>query len=149
MRIKEEVKVIEQKVKTYIAEDGKEFESRYECEKYEEKLHYSEKVKEAEKLRVEKLDQLTPIMYNDYLNGDNVFIWYKVESENDLHTLKEAYSNFDSPIITSYPEFVCVESIYSPSECGEDTYWYTLTSCKTDTEDFWKTMGYKVTLEKM
>lgn len=149
MRIKEEVKVVEQTVRTYIAEDGKEFQYESECRDYEERLHFTEKVKGAEELRIETLDQLTPIMYNDYLNNDNVFIWYKVESENDLKTLEEAYNVFNVLDINSYPELVCVESIYAPYESADDVYWYTLTSCKTDTEAFWKTMGYKVTLEKM
>ena len=148
MRVKEEVMVIEQTVKIYIAEDGKVFQYEHECRDYETKLHYSDKVKEAEKLRIEKFDQLTPIMYNNYLNNDNVFMWYKVESEKDLNTLKAAYDRLYDFDIKAYPELVCVESLYEPYE-DEEAYHYTLTECKSITESFWEQMGYKVTLEKI
>ena len=38
MKIKESKKIIEQTIYTFVAEDGKEFNSEYECKKYEKIL---------------------------------------------------------------------------------------------------------------
>lgn len=54
MKIKEETKIVEQKVFTFVAEDGTEFTTEKECKDYEEKQIFKALIEEAEKLRIEE-----------------------------------------------------------------------------------------------
>ena len=147
MRIKEEVKIIEQTIKTYIAEDGTEFTSESECRDYEKMEMLDPRIAEAEKLRVPELDGIAPLL-TDGANPNNTFRWYKLESEEDFETIKKACDITHLWEPDSYPELFCVETFgYEPYM--DDGYGYPLTQCKEESLNFWNWMGYKVTFEKI
>ena len=143
MKIKESKKIIEQTIYTFVAEDGKEFNSEYECKKYEKILEKKAAIEAAEKLRMPELDDKLPLSYD--VNENNSFRWYKVENKEAFDTVNKAYVNsLQAP--SHYPEIMCVES-YEPYE--DDGYSCTLTGLKATTEEFWKMKGLKVTLEPL
>ena len=64
MKIKEETKLVEQKVFTFVAEDGTEFTTGKECKDYEEKQIFKALIEEAEKLRIEEMDEDIPLSHS-------------------------------------------------------------------------------------
>ena len=141
-------KVIEQTVKTYIAEDGTEFTSESECKEYERMQMMADQIAEAEKLRVNELDGVIPLL-QDGANPNNTFRWYQLENERDFEILKKACENGYLHGPDSYPELYCVEFVDGNPYDAWDTYGCTFTQCKEESEQFWNWMGYKVTLEKI
>lgn len=147
MKIKEETKVVEQKVIIFVAEDGIEFTTERECKEYEEKQILKGLIEEAEKLRIEALDESLPLSDDGLMNDCNTFRWYKLESEEDFETLNKAYGNgLSKP--KHFPEVMCVETVGYEAYM-DDAYSYDMTTCRTITENFWKKLGYKVTFEQM
>lgn len=145
MKIKESKKIIEQTICTFVAEDGKEFDSQYECMKYEKEQEKKAAIEAAEKLSMSELDDKLPLSYD--VNENNSFRWYKVENKEAFDTVNKAYANsLQAP--SHYPEIMCVETTgYEPYE--DDAYSCTLTGLKATTEEFWQMMGFKVTLEPL
>ena len=149
MKVEREKIMVEQTVIKYIANDGREFLREEDCERYEKKLWRDMKIREAEKLRIRKLDGVVPITRGLEVNEDNGFIWYKVNCEADFKIIVEAYDNRYNDFLSSatYPNILCVESNgflrYTGDACG---YW--LDEMRSATETFWTSLGYRVTLEK-
>lgn len=145
MKIKEETKLVEQKIFTFIAEDGTEFTTEKECKYYEEMQILNALIEEAEKLRIEEMDEYIPLSNDGLMNKCNTFRWYKLENETDFETLNRAYGNeLRKP--EHFPEVMCVETVGYESYM-DDAYSYDMTTCRTITENFWKKLGYKVTFE--
>lgn len=145
MKIKEEIKLVERKVFTFVAEDGKEFTTEKECKDYEGKQIFKALIEEAEKLRIEEMDEDIPLSNDGLMNECNTFRWYKLESEADFETLNRAYGNgLIKP--EHFPEVMCVETVGYEAYM-DDAYSYDMTTCRTITENFWKKLGYKVTFE--
>ena len=146
MRIETEIKMVEQEIVKYIAEDGLIFESECECKKYEEKQILQELIKQAEKLRMKELDDQIPLSDDGLMNENNTFRWYRLENQKDFKTLNKAYGNqLEEP--KNYPEIMCVETDGYEAYL-DDAYSYDMTTCKTITENFWEKFGYKVTFER-
>lgn len=147
MKINKEIKMVKQEVTTYIAEDGQVFSTEFDCLKHEEELEKKRRIEEAEKLRIEKLDNMIPINYDGLPNDYNCFNWYKLNTKEDFETLIEAYRNGNLEEPENFPTLYCVETCgYEPYE--DESYSYDLVTCKTCTEKFWETLGYKVVLTK-
>ncbi len=147
IKVKEETKSIEQKIISYIADDGTEFKTEKECKGYEQKKIFKELIEAAEKLRIAELDEQMPLSDDGLMNENNTFRWYKLKNKEDFETVDKAYGNaLREPKI--YPEVMCVET------CGyeaymDDAYSYDMTTCKEITENFWKKLGYKVAIEQL
>ena len=147
MRIKEEIKVIEQRVVTYVAKDGKEFTTLHECKKHEETLDKEELINAAEKMRMKELDESLPLSVDGLMNENNTFRWYKLQNQKDFETLNRACGNtLSAP--QNYPEIMCVETV-GYEAYKDDAYSYSMTVCRNITESFWKKLGYTVTFEQM
>lgn len=145
MKVREEVKMIEQKVFTFVADDGVEFITEKECKDYEERQIFKALIEEAEKLRIEEMDEDIPLSNDGLMNECNTFRWYKLENETDFETLNKAYGNgLNKP--EHFPEVMCVETVGYEAYM-DDAYSYDMTTCRTITENFWKKLGYKVTFE--
>ena len=152
MKVEREKIMVEQTVIKYIANDGREFLREEDCERYEKKLRRDMKIREAEKLRIRKLDGVVPITRELEANNDHKFIWYKVNCEDDFKIITEAYNDnrynenefFGS---VAYPNILCVESNGFLQYTG-DAYGYWLDEMRSATETFWTSFGYRVTLEK-
>lgn len=100
-------------------------------------------INQAEQLRIKNLDDIIPLTSGG-TNENNYFIWYYVQTKKDFDIVNKAYrEQFCEP--EQYPEIMCVES-YSGYE--DDAYEYYLSQIKDLTCDFWKQLGYKITLSK-
>ena len=147
MKIKEETKLVEQKVFTFVAEDGTEFITEKECKDYEEKQIFKALIEEAEKLRITELDEHLPLSNDGLANEYNTFRWYKLNNETDFETVNKAYGNsLNEP--KSYPEIMCVETIGYEAYM-DDAYSYNMETCKKITESFWKELGYEINFRKV
>lgn len=147
MKIKEETKIIEQKVITYVAEDRTEFRTENECKDYETKQISKYLIEDAEKLRITELDEHLPLSNDGLMNENNTFRWYKLNNETDFETVNKAYGN-SLNVPESYPEIMCVETVGYEAYM-DDAYSYNMETCKKITESFWKELGVKVTFEDM
>lgn len=147
MRIKTTTKMVEIAETKYISDDGNEFTSEIECEKYEKLKKRKNLIEKAEGLRIKKLDGLMPLVLEE-IGEDYEYRWYKLQSEDDYNILCEAYigSYFIEP--ASYPTTMCVETYDYDDEYNGDAYDHTLNECKKDTIKFWEKHGYKVTFEE-
>lgn len=132
----------------YIAEDGKEFEDKEECEKYEKKLALDKAKKAIEKLELSTVRSTMPLSDDGYPSECNYFHWYKVNSDTDVELLNKVYRDeIEEP--SFYPEIICVETTEGPSDTIFDVYTYYLTNIKNDTINFWKKFGFDVTFEEI
>lgn len=144
MKILKETKIITNKV--YVAVDGEKFGTERECRAYEQKLALMGKIEEAEKLRIEELDEMLPLD-NAEMYENNTFRWYKINSREDFDTLCEACkTNWDYPI--NYPEIVCVETV-GYYAYKDENYIYYLSTLMKAAKEFYEKFGYKLTFEKV
>jgi hypothetical protein len=89
MKIKEEKKIIEQTITTYVAEDGKEFKIEKECKDYEKSLLN----KELEN----KLNSIKQISYTPPVaDTDHNYVWFYITSQEDVNTINEYYNSLGS-----------------------------------------------------
>ena len=133
----------------YIAEDGTEFDTKQKCSSYEFRKKKEKLIEATEKLRIEDLDEVIPLVDSE-ISENNMFRWYKVNNKDDYEVLKKAcvgcYTNLTKEP-KNYPEIICLE-MCDYEEFRGCIYDYTLSECKTTTENFWKNFGYKVTIER-
>ena len=147
MKIKEETKIIEQKIIIYVADDGTEFRTESECKDYETKQFSKHLIEAAEKLRITELDEHLPLSNDGLVDENNTFRWYKLDNEADFETLNKAYGNeLSKP--EHFPEVMCVETVGYEAYM-DDAYSYNMETCKKITESFWKELGVKVTFENI
>ena len=146
MQIKTEKRMVEQLINTYIAEDGKEFNTRADCENYEDKLQEQKIKAEAEKLELKELDLYPLDIDAQYISSEHSFAWYKVNNAEEYETILKAYNMDDYGYIKSYPEVVCVEY---EGYWGRDAWIHLLSEMKTATEYFWKRHGFDVEFKEV
>ena len=139
MRVETRIETKTYEVNTYIADDGAEFATVKDCEKYEKQL----KEREAEKwlketdMRVPKLDGVVPLHSDpdDFCSFSDL-AWYKVKSEEDVDKIKQMYEDAGHYInffdCESYPNLFGVEN------CDGQIYTYTLTKMKNLVKNFFK-----------
>lgn len=141
------MKIKKQVIYTYIAEDGKEFDSQADCVLHEKELAHEKSIEEAEKLRIKELDGLIPLSNDGLMNECSIFRWYKLKSGEDFDILEKAYGSiFGEP--EQYPDIVCIETVgYELYE--DDSYSYNMETCKEVTERYWKKLGYEVTFKRL
>ena len=143
MKINKTVKMVECEYVEYVAEDGKIFNSRFECEKHEMQLKYENDRFRAGQLKIDDLDDVIPINCDGLPNDNNIFRWYKLKSDDDFKILENAYikSELDTP--QKYPTIYCVET-YGYDIYDDDAYGYDIEMCKIETIEFWKKFGYNI-----
>lgn len=108
MRIEKREKTVYEEI--YIADDGTQFDTERHCLNYEKEIKMQKNENNAEKLRVHELDDLMPLIDTETYE-DHEYVWYKLESEKDFNTLKEAFEySKDFTVPDGYPTFYCVES---------------------------------------
>ena len=147
MKIKEETKLVEQKVFTFVAEDGTEFRTESECKDYETKQFSKYLIEAAAKLRITELDEHLQLFSDGLMNENNTFRWYKLNNETDFETVNKAYGN-SLNVPESYPEIMCVETVGYEAYM-DDAYSYNMKTCKKITESFWKELGYEINFRKV
>lgn len=147
MRIKEILRTVYDRV--YVAKDGKEFKSMEECEAYEitidDILKRKKEVEKAvNKLEIKNMEGSCWITTDGhYVSEMANFNWYKVNNEDDLELLEEY---LDEAIYIgrqiNYPDIVCIEDWD-----GEYNYVF-VSDMIEEVKDYFKDLGYKVTIEK-
>ena len=149
MRIRTEKRMVEQLIETYIAIDGKEFDTEAKCRKYEEDLDRQIVRAEAEKLEIKDLEGVYPLDTDaQYINDNHCFKWYRVNNAEELETVSKAYSNdFFTP--RAYPEIICVEFEDYDYSWGRDAWQHILSDMKEATVEFWKKHGLSVEFKEM
>jgi len=111
MKIKEELKVItqEQITITYISEDGKEFTTQKDCERYERNLLIEQLEQKAMSI---KHISFTPIL----VDNDHEYKWFYVTNQEELETVQNYYNTDSSYGIDynniSFPEWIGIEEGY-------------------------------------
>lgn len=142
-------------VTSYVAFDGKEFDSRTECEIHEAR----EKMLRSRKERLEKLDELEidyigmPLLQEEFMENHSYY-WYKLNSIEDAELLISVATDFDMAFENklkglNYPCIICVEDFSYKEKFEEDCWVYTLDECIENAKEFFKAFGYEVTLKKV
>lgn len=167
-----EIKTLE----VYIADDGKEFISSIECEKYEK----CEKCEESKitKKRMEQKKLADKMIIKDvycvpqcsYTNNNMYHTYFRVSSQNDWELLDEVYNLANHPYhdihsfyLSHFPEILICESwidikdkaFYQDVEQFErferslnECHWSSVSEIREITIDYWKKLGYKAVFEK-
>lgn len=129
----------------YIADDGKEFDSKTICEEYEREVKEEAAEKIIEKLRINELNGLLPLTNNDEWRDCDVS-WFKLNDDSDFgmiynyYDLRKATEYFYEP--KSYPNIMCVVEY----DCYADIYY--IDDIIETTKDFYKDFGFDVTISK-
>lgn len=107
-------------------------------------------IEAVEKLRIEELDGIIPLIGDGAINVDDTFIWYQLNNAADFEKLQAAYSKGVFAPPKNYPTPICLGvpgidlDLYEENACG-----YYLDQCLEDARYFWGKLGYKVTIEKL
>ena len=136
--MKEQTKtvMVEQKQTVYVANDGTEFERRYDCEVYEEELN--EKLLAESVERIKEADGFAPCDGNENMEYWE-YLWYKVKSDEDVAVLEQAYGDCVDHLV-SYPEYINIQKGYD-GDCLSTT----LSATKDYVERFFSKFGITVT----
>ena len=135
MRIEEKTtkRVITETREVYIANDGKEFETRSLCEDYERDLRTAELEKKIAKLKIDKLDGVLPLTDSDDWRDIDIF-WYNVKDGEDYDMIFDYFDScscvdcFREPKF--YPTVMCVvdhddfADVYYMDEIIDQTKWF-------------------------
>lgn len=124
----------------WIARNGTEFDNEQACIDYEEKLEVVESTLD----RMEYLKNVVPHTFSPY--DDIHYTWYKANSPEDIKAIEETI-NVDwigLNNITSFPEYVCVETDYDDERYAETT----LTKLMEEYRTFLENFGVKVIYSK-
>lgn len=141
MKVKESKQVIETIVKTYIAEDGQEFQSESKCIEHDLQLKFENSFKKIEPLMVHE-DNYVPCNGGENYES-HLYRWFKVENQEQLDLINNFY-NTDIKVNT-FPEHICVEQY---EEMNYDCYGTTLTACKEYVIKFFEEgFGIKISFE--
>ena len=119
----------------YIADDGVPFDTKEECEEYEKNAV------QICKFRVANLGGLRPIDFEGLTSDCNEYAWYHPTSKEEVIALEKYYRLQPGRIYT--PQLVCIE--YTPYGTGIYGSAYTESELKSDSEEFWEKLGYKIT----
>lgn len=137
MRVETKTETIVKEINTYFADDGKEFATRADCEKYESLLKKKETEGALWELRIPELDDITPLHSdpNDF-TWYHDFKWYKVNNEDDVNKLEQMYVDagyiINSFNCDTYPNLLGIE------EADNEVYSYTLTEMKDFVKRFFE-----------
>lgn len=144
-------RMIEEKYEVFVAEDGTTFDTARECVNYEKKRKQRKFIEEAEKLRIEKLDNVIPVTDIEH-QEDNNYSWYAVQNKDDLDLIAKAcgYHNINDASIIEFncPEILCIETLDYAEEYEGEIYCYTLSNIMENIKEFMENFGYKVKFEK-
>ena len=141
MEIRVEKRVVEVEDKIYIADDGKEFSTKVDCENYEREIEDARLRAGAEKFEIKELEDTYPLDTNGQeIQENHCYKWYRVNNAEELNTVANLY-NGDFGEFKTYPQTICVEYEYYHNEFR---WIYSLSDMKQSTIEFWKKHGFDV-----
>lgn len=125
---------------TYIADDGKEFTSQHDCEKYENKNALEKRLEAVKHLAV--LDDYPPCNGGENYES-HYYRWFKVSNQEELDLLNAAFSDGSVNTAENFPEFINIES---DNEDLTDGYWTHLSECKNYVTELFDKLGFIVSI---
>lgn len=134
-------------VEVFVAEDGREFETKRDCESYESTLKKeSQKRKLREIKTCEELNDYSPLDGGEYYEN-HCYKWYFVETKEQLDLILSFY-NIKPLVPLSLNQWVCID--YEYSENYYDYYaWCTPISSSLDRIQFQlEKLGYDVKISR-
>ena len=147
MEIKRTKRLVEIEDEVFIAEDGTEFASLKDCQKYEDELQTKKTLSEAEKLEIKELEDTAPLDTDaQYIEECHCFAWYKVNNAEELGIIAEAYTNDSLRDLKSFPETICIEY---DDNYRSDSYMFLLSDMRESTINFWKKHGFAVEFKEI
>ena len=151
MKVIEEQRIVKNKI--YIAEDGKEFATKIECEKYE-KEEKERKEKELFDRKVKNFiydkNGCCPLDYSCGFSDLSTYTWLKVENEKEYEELKKIMDdgNYELKKPTKYPYYYCIEDEYGNEFTGFTDYNWTIDDCINNAKSFFSNFGYDVEVKR-
>lgn len=146
MEIRTEKRMVEQLINTYIAEDGKEFDTKVDCENYEREIEDARLRAGAEKFEIKELEDTYPLDTDGQeIQENHCYKWYRVNNAEELNTVADLY-NADFGEFKTYPQTICVEYEYYHDEFR---WIYSLSDMKQNTVEFWKKHGFDVEFKEV
>lgn len=123
----------------YEAIDGKEFESKWECEEYEYQLIQSKKEKAAESIAYDANTFDWASLTNP--NSNHEYKWFKIRNDKDLKIFCDCYQSYcpnlnDFENVKRYirfPDYICLVDYPKGPEQPE---WFTLSRLLEQTNIF-------------
>lgn len=147
MKIETRKEIKEVVTNVYVADDGTEFDGKYDCEVYEYELKTKRLNEQIAKLELKKLNDIPPLDTKArYIQDNHNFRWFKVNDKKDVDLIGAMYG--DGVVEPKqYPDVICVE-------IDEDTNYYEawslyLSGMKQETIEFWEHFGLKVNFEEV
>lgn len=138
MKIKTTKQMVEVNVQTYIACDGTEFTTAWQCEEYERKL----REKDIEMVETnDEAKNFTPLNGCEF-SESNTYRWFRPKDEEQVILLNEFFQPWQSLTDDDIGKWICIESD------DEETWVYRLDESIDHIEDFLSKFGYKITIEK-
>lgn len=128
----------EYETEVYIADDGTEFNDKWECKQYEERQKCIKALESIKKYKI-KFEGV-PLDDDGHWSNLSTYRWYKVNNEDELNEICEVFDDFVS--VKEYPAYVCFET-------SEDNYIGTASSITLEeimeiTQEFFERFGMEV-----
>lgn len=152
MRIETKTETVVKEINTYIVDDGKEFDTKEECEKHEQSIKTTEAERKLEELRIKELKRVSPLTDDNqefYYESD--FGWFLVNKKEDVEYIESLYEqNYDMAYYSGIPDDISYPTYYGiEEECGGCIYGpYTLEQIQQRTVKFFKKFGVEVEFKK-
>lgn len=146
MEIRTEERTIKQLINIYIAEDGREFSTKVDCENYERELEDARLRAGAERFEIKELNDTYPLDTDGQeIQENHCYKWYRVNNTEELNIVANLY-NEDFGEFKTYPQTICVEYEYYHDEFR---WIYSLSDMKQSTVEFWKKHGFEVEFKEV
>ncbi len=145
-KVKKEIKT---EVEIFAAEDGKEFTTQLDCEKYEQKLRLERQLNEVKK--IEKADiNIAPMGYSYVDSNRYTYAWFKPKSEQEIAALNKFFGLVSEISSNSIGEWVGIEFEGGPDieDFEGDAYVLELDISLNKTVEFYTALGFTVEISK-
>lgn len=138
----------------FVADDGQEFATEYECVAYEGRLKRNEemvalkeKLCKIEKIYSEKKSDIIPIGL-DLVIDSYKHDWYVLKDDEEKAVIEKLYGTEIN--CASYPIIIAVETLADDEDYyfGDEAYIYKLEDSISYAKKFFDIMGYDVEIKK-
>ncbi len=144
-----EDRLVENKIKVYVAMDGKEFTSEEECKDYEYNLQRKEVIEKAETMRIKELEGFLPLDISGNMASEWCHSWFACNSRKDLVTLYDAYGDgIDGFMPDAFPCIICIESELAHDRYYGEGYVFSMEYMLHCNMQFWEKFGFEMELRK-
>lgn len=142
MRVETRTETVVKEINTYIADDGREFDTKEDCVRYENKKAEYEALDKLKELSIDDLEDVFPLHSDlEEFSSWSGMRWYFVESRENVENIEKLYdqagyktSYYDSSYDDmTYPNYIGIEE-EDNEICGP----YTLEKMKKRVVNYFK-----------